>query len=400
MKLLVAADAHLFVLKDGSYWCDSVETYDFWKRYLNVFDSIRVVTRVKPVDFIDSHYRRADGPNVEIWEIPFFQGPKQLLRRYWSIRRAFGGCFQSCDCALFRVPSQTAYMALSELPKGLPFAGEVVYCQRDSLVGLKPGVMKMLYLILSHRLEHFCLRANGVSYVTEKAIQRYYPNQAMLHGESNEFFSSYYSSIVLNPEYFAGPRCFDGMKKITLSISDAAMDSERKGERIVIKVVNRLRSKGLDVSAIIIGDGSKRSEYEQLVESLGISAYINFVGQQPAEEVRRCLLNSDIYILPTQGEGLPRGILEAMALGLPVLSTPVGGIAEVVEAKYLFNPLDVDGFTCAIENLYRNVDQLEVVSKRNFEKALEYQSGVLQGRRDAFYMKLKKLALARKEKTR
>ena len=49
-------------------------------------------------------------------------------------------------------------------------------------------------------------------------------------------------------------------------------------------------------------------------------------------------------MFPTQAEGLPRGILEAMAVGMPVLSTPVGGIPEIIEKDYLFSPFDAEAF--------------------------------------------------------
>ena len=174
MKLLVAADAHFYVLPDKTYWCDSVENYEFWKRYLYVFDSVRIVARVKHVKCVGDKFTRADGPNVEVWEVPFYQGPKQLAKKYFQINSCFKGCYAGCDCALFRVPSQTAFMAYRKMPKYMPFACEVVYCQRDSVIGLRFGIKKILNFILSCRLKKLCAKANGVSYVTERTIQKYY----------------------------------------------------------------------------------------------------------------------------------------------------------------------------------------------------------------------------------
>ena len=103
------------------------------------------------------------------------------------------------------------------------------------------------------------------------------------------------------------------------------------------------------------------------------------------------LIESDMYVFPTQAEGLPRGILEAMAVGLPVLSTPVGGIPEVVERKYLFNPNDVEGFANMICYLADNPEEMNNISHKNFNKALEYKNSILQQKRDIFYQKLIKL---------
>ena len=389
MKLLVAADAHFYVLPDKTYWCDSVENYDFWKRYLYVFDTIRVAVRVKHVESVDKRFTRADGPNMEIWEIPFFQGPKQLAKKYFLISSSFKGCYKDCDCALFRVPSQTAFMAYQKMPKSMPCAGEVVYCQRDSVVGMRFGIIKILHSILSHKLKKFCIKANGVSYVTKNAIQKYYPSHAHKYGETDRYFTTYYSSISLDESYFLSPRSFRKKTSLSLCISDAAMNGERKGERVVIKVVHELRKSGFDVSAIIIGDGSKRKEFEDLAKELDVCEYISFVGQQStAKEVRNYLIQSDVYILPTQGEGLPRGILEAMALGMPVLSTSVGGIPEVIDNKYLFDPTDVQGFSSMIKHLMNYREELDEMSANNFAKSLEFKNSILQQKRNVFYSKL------------
>ena len=61
------------------------------------------------------------------------------------------------------------------------------------------------------------------------------------------------------------------------------------------------------------------------------------------------LKKNDVFIFPSKSEGLPRAVIEAMAVGLPCLSTPVGGIPELIDEEYLFDPLDEMGFTNAIK---------------------------------------------------
>ena len=170
------------------------------------------------------------------------------------------------------------------------------------------------------------------------------------------------------------------------------MNSERKGEKILIKTVKICRDKGYDVRAIIIGDGSLRSSFEQYAKDLEVSEYVEFTGLLPSsDEVRKVMLKADIFVFPTQGEGLPRGILEAMAIGMPVLSTPVGGIPEVIERKYLFNPMDADAYADSICRLIDKPAELTSMSRKNFKKSLEFRNELLQLKRDEFYIKLKAL---------
>lgn len=394
MKLLIVTDAHIFVLPDNTYWCDSVETYAFWTRFLDVFDSLRIVARVKNIISLGPQYRRADGPNVEIWPVPFYQGPKQLIGKYRLIHQNLKGCYEDCSCALFRMPSQIGFMTLTHKPAALPYAGEIVYCQKDSVCGQRLSIRKILDAIISIKLKIFCKNANGVSYVTKETIQKYYPCHALKYGESERYFSSYYSTITLDDNAYYKPRNYSNKSRITLIISDAAMNDDRKGEITFISVVNELNKRGMNVYGVIIGDGKLLVDYKKMVLRLGLQKKIRFTGMISDYQIlKKELIEADIYVLPTKGEGLPRGIIEAMALGMPVLSTPVGGIPEIIDNNYLFSPKDVQGFVDTIISLIENKDVLNQISKKNFEIAKEFNNKKLQLRRNEFYRKLALLTI-------
>jgi glycosyltransferase involved in cell wall biosynthesis len=393
MKLLVAVDAHIFHTQDGRYWCKSIYSYDFFKRYLNIYDSIRIVSRVKEITCADENMLLVSGEGIEIVGIPFYQGPKQLAKKYFRIRRSFRGIYDTCDVALFRMPSQTAYMAYIHKPKHIPFAGEIVYDPNGSADDENDNILIKIYnYILNRRLKRFCADANGVSYVTEDAIQRCFPSYARIYGEDKKHFETYYSTIVLPESAYLGSRDYSDIKSLKLVISNVAMNSERKGEKTVIKAVKIARDRGYDVTAVVIGDGSKRKEFESYAEKLHIKEHIKFTGLLPRpQDVRKILIESDVYILPTKAEGLPRGILEAMAAGMPVLSSPVGGIPEIIDAEFLFRPLEAEAYADKICELLERPEKLSMMSRDNYEKSKEYESAILQKRRNEFYTKLMKL---------
>lgn len=390
MRLLVSDDAHLYRTPDGKVWCKSIYGYQFWQRYLSIFSTVRVVARLKDIDELDNRMLRVDGDGVEVCGIPFFQGPKQLAMKWFSIQKALKGIDDGCAAALLRMPSPTSMLVWRRLRHGIPLAGEVVYDFSDDIKYERGNIfIRLLNKIQSNILHKFCERANGVSYVTAETMQKHYPSFARLHGEDFRHFEASYSTITLSDNAFTGPRDFRNNQKLTLVLSNAAMNSERKGERVLIKVVKICRDRGYDVNAVLIGDGMLRTSFENYANELGISKYIKFTGLLASSgEVREVMKKADIFVFPTQGEGLPRGILEAMAIGMPVLSTPVGGIPEILDEKYLFLPTDCISFANAVCRLFDNFNELNEMSIINFRKSLEFKNDILQGKRNRFYAKI------------
>jgi len=134
------------------------------------------------------------------------------------------------------------------------------------------------------------------------------------------------------------------------------------------------------------------SEFKKYSEEIGIGEKIYFIGRLHSKnDVLDQLSKSDLLVLPTYMEGLPRTVIESMAVGLPCISTPVAGIPELLEDKYLFNPEDSMGFAQQIMHLIENSNELEEMSKNNIEIAKRYTKEKLMERRNTFYSRLRKI---------
>ena len=109
---------------------------------------------------------------------------------------------------------------------------------------------------------------------------------------------------------------------------------ERKGMNRVIEVIPALLKHHPDLHYLIVGgaspEGDNRAELDALVARLGLDGYVHFLGTLPPDELKWPLSASDVFVLATRNEGWANVFLEAMACGLPVISTDVGGNAEVV----------------------------------------------------------------------
>lgn len=391
MKLMVMSDAH--IVKDmntGIYWCKTaVHGYEFWKRYLDVFDEATIVARVQHLsDVNETQYTRADGPGIHFVELPFIRGAKNYFLHFFELKRIMKSVISDEERGIFRLPSLPTFMLLEEYKKlGRPYAIEVVVDPEDAYRS-----NFLAKVLLTWKLKKECKKANGVSYVTQFFLEKKYPSKSLITNENSEFFDSYYSSINLEKTFFGKPRNylpFDG-RAINLIHIASAINSDVKGHTTLLHVVKELKEKGLPVTLSCIGDGDKRAYYEEMAKKLAVDDCVAFLGLfSRKEQLKKELEKSDLMIFPSQAEGLPRVLIEAMAVGLPCLSTPVNGIPELLDGKYLFDPFDVDGFVNKVIDLYNNVHELSEMSRQNNSKAYEYESGILRERRNEFYNKLK-----------
>ena len=109
-----------------------------------------------------------------------------------------------------------------------------------------------------------------------------------------------------------------------------------KGQRYLIEAIMLLKRKMPHVSLSVVGDGPDRAFLEKLAETLGVADSISFLGARPAAEIPRILWDHDIFVLSSivlasgETEGLGTVLLEAMAAGLPVVGTNVGGIPDII----------------------------------------------------------------------
>ncbi|MCI1268637.1 MAG: glycosyltransferase family 4 protein [Ruminococcus sp.] len=394
MDILVVSDAHIWKTVDGKYWCNTaMHGYSFWERYLGEFDRVIVVARIMntSTNYVKkSNYVRADGTGVIFSALPFIRGIKGYALHFGKMIRATKRAAHQDGCALFRLPSIPGFLMLQQYIKThKPYAVEVVIDPENEY-----SEVPFLKWLFCKMLKKACKEANGASYVTKDYLQKKYPSKARIQGKNtNKYFESYYSSIDLKKEFFYYDRKYKE-KYDTLNILHIAnsINNENKGHRVLIDICQKLKEKGINVNVTFVGYGDKVGEFKAYGRSLGLSDCLHFVGYLSSKEIiREYLINSDIFVFPTKAEGLPRVLLEAMATGLPCLSTNVDGIPEILDSKDIFAPLDADSFVNRILYLINNPYELEMMGKRNIEVAEKYEYTQLKARRDIFYKHLRNL---------
>lgn len=108
---------------------------------------------------------------------------------------------------------------------------------------------------------------------------------------------------------------------------------EQKGQLLLIDAVALLARQQCFLDLILVGDGELREEIESKIRQHGLGEQVHITGWATADDVKREMLSARAVIMPSFAEGLPVVLMEAMALGRPVLSTYIAGIPELVEDK-------------------------------------------------------------------
>jgi glycosyltransferase involved in cell wall biosynthesis len=135
----------------------------------------------------------------------------------------------------------------------------------------------------------------------------------------------------------------------------------RKGTFELLRAFARLAKQFPSATLVCAGDGDS-DKLRQLASELGVADRLECPGWLSAEQMAVELQRASIFALPSHQEGVPMALLEAMSRSLPVLTTPVGGIPEVVENDrngILVTPGDVDAIEAALERLLQSGDERE-----------------------------------------
>ncbi len=388
MRLSVTLEHRFAITPDGAAWTSTMFPREFWDRYLDVFEGLTVVARALPAAAPDPSWRRVDGDGVGFAPLPHYIGPVQYLRRRAALTRSLREALSPDAAVVMRVGSPIADLAAPMLlGRGQPFAVEVVGDPWDTFA---PGAMRhplrpVMRRYFARKLREQCAAACAASYVTAAALQRRYP-------PGPRTYATDYSSIRLTGEDFAAAArgSFDCGGPLRLATVGTLAQMYKGTDVLLTALAECVRERGLDLSLTIVGDGRHRGELEALASSLDVADRVDFRGQLPAgAAVRGVLDETDLFLLPSLQEGLPRALIEAMARGLPCLASDVGGIGELLAAEDLLPAGDAGALAGAIAAAAGDPARLARMAARNFERAGDYRDEVLAARRRGLYEHLR-----------
>jgi glycosyltransferase involved in cell wall biosynthesis len=193
-------------------------------------------------------------------------------------------------------------------------------------------------------------------------------------------------------EYYGEP-IFPDRKTNTKNILFVGSLYPVKGVQYLITAMKKILEDAPDAKLIIVGDGEEREWLAALSIQLGIQKYVQFVGKVPHEKVKTFMQQADVFVLPSLSEGFPNVILEAMACGLPIVASRVGGIPDIIKNGvhgYLVEAKKPDEIAEKILIILQNDQVRNKISRTNLELIKTYAWDTIIFRLENIYLKILK----------
>ncbi len=180
----------------------------------------------------------------------------------------------------------------------------------------------------------------------------------------------------------AAERARESDEKVLMHISNM-----RPVKRLldIVRVFAQVQA-AMPARLVLVGDGPDRDAAEREARALGISSRVRCVGK--VDDIAQALRSADLYLLPSQTESFGLSALEAMATGVPVVGTRVGGLPEVVEhgvSGFLGEVGDVDGLARGALELLRDRARWQAASRAAREQAAQFDTAMIVPRYEELY---------------
>lgn len=171
-----------------------------------------------------------------------------------------------------------------------------------------------------------------------------------------------------------------------------------KNHALLFEVVELLRERGHDFVLRLVGSGQLEETLRTRARAAGMADRVEFLGYR--EDMPELLADADIAVLTSFKEGMPRAVLEAMAMGLPVIGTRVPGTREAIrdgETGYAICPDDTAGLVAALERLLVQPELRERMGARGREVALSDfdERPIVESLRNLYFNRLRRRVPAR-----
>jgi glycosyltransferase involved in cell wall biosynthesis len=214
-----------------------------------------------------------------------------------------------------------------------------------------------------------------------ESMLEYYKNIVGVNKEKlvclyNDIDISRFSLIDENrKQLLKGELGIDKNKKIILFVH--RLSPVRKSLYYMPYVLENLLNSNDSYICYVIGGGSEQKELIQILKDKNLSDKVIVLGEKPNSDIQKFYQIADIFINPTYTEGFPRVLIEAMASGLPVVTTNAGGTADIVgelQSKFMVDIQDRDSFAMKLKELIEDEEMQQKLSAENINQVKKFST--------------------------
>lgn len=382
MKTAFVFDTVLLKDKKNNFYAQTL-TYDFFKnRYLEFCDEMIISTRSKEIEeFTEQNigYRKTNGEKVTVQPIKNYKDIPDIIKNKKKIISEMDEIAKNCDNLIIRMPSVLGIFACKSARKYKKnYVIEMVACAWDGYMNHARFGGKLLAPIMYLKTRYAIKKAPNVLYVTKKFLQKRYPNSNNNIGCSDVIIDKINKSYINKKKKQLGETNCKELKIVTV----ASVQLKYKGQEYVMKAISDLKKGGINIKYYLIGGGNNE-RLKKFVKKYNVEDNVFFKGSFSHSEIFKLLSEMDLYIQPSLQEGLPRAVIEAMSVGMPVIGSNAGGIPELIDYKCIFKKKD----TKKIAYMIKNIDNSFLVeqSERNYLYSQEFYNANLYKKRMSFY---------------
>lgn len=376
--MIIFAHDHKLRYDNGIFFTQGGLADNITQRYTSIYGDLTIICRAISIKPDEKNLSRIENPSVRVnavhsSSLVISGKDKQKIRE----------TVEKSDGVIVRLPSiigEEVFKCAKQLKK--PVLAEIVTCPWDSLWNhsLKG---KVIAPVMWFKTRKSAKSADYVLYVTQQFLQRRYPTNGINIGCSDvelidnkdnilEYRLESIDKKAENDEFILG----------TL----ASLNTKFKGQQYVMEAIAKLKSDGKKIKYRLAGGGDV-SYLHSVAKKLDIEDLIIWDGLVPHKDVFDWFAKLDLYIQPSEQEGLPRALVEAMSRACPCAGSDVGGIPELLQPEDIFKRSSWNSIYSYLKKIRK--DKLKANAKHNYEKAQEYTKTSLAPIREKFYKDFK-----------
>ena len=373
----------------NKYYTLSQFDAEVWKECLEVFGEVVLANRVVSKERIAPSEKCVLTDKVKLIEFPnclgFWRAVGALPRTFWRARKVV----RQADVWHLHTPNIIAicmwfWLWLYKIPYSVELRGDQsINADYLKLRGVRfPAVVsRLMKMFLWLHMSRPVAVATVARFLVGLSRPR---NNCPVHVVSNARIPC---------ELYRKPRTWTNDWACRTLVCSGRLEAQKNPIGLV-RALAKLEEKGFTSWRFLwIGDGPLKEQTTRLADELNLAAKIELLGHVPWQDIFNILDSSDLFVLYSVAEGLPRVVIEAMACALPVIGTRVGAWAEILPAEDVVKPRCDDLLADKLFEVLTDPSRLTKMSQRNLVTAANYSAQILREKKVAFYAHVKSLVV-------